>query len=106
MAENEEQAAVTRGEAEKKQGFHFPMLLNFPLKFPQFPPFPPLKQETKEVTEKTSVVEEESKAQKPDVVRFPDTRLDFPPLKLELDESAQEASSRNLWQVSSSHFSY
>ncbi|KAF8403195.1 hypothetical protein HHK36_011294 [Tetracentron sinense] len=95
-ASSENAAIVSKGEDQKKQGPLFAIFSDFVLKFPQ------LKQETKvevvaEEPKKTG--DEESKTQKLDVVRFSGTRQSIPPLKLEVEESAQGMSPGNMWQV-------
>ncbi|XP_043723284.1 uncharacterized protein LOC122670466 [Telopea speciosissima] len=92
MAEDEHKT-ITSTEVDTNRGPRFAFLSNFGIKFP------PPKQESKTVTKELRADEVESEAKKPDVVRFPDTRRDIPPLKLEVEESEQGMDPRNMWQV-------
>ncbi|XP_042513510.1 uncharacterized protein LOC122088343 [Macadamia integrifolia] len=92
MAEDD-QKTVTSKAAGTNRGHPLAFLSNFGIKFP------PWKEESKTITKEPRVDKEVREAKKPDMVRFPDSQRDIPPLKLEVEESEKGTDPRILWQV-------
>ncbi|KAF6146787.1 hypothetical protein GIB67_007501 [Kingdonia uniflora] len=115
MAESETQPQNSPISINEDKKLQIPFLPNFPdfhFKFPDFKlNFPQFNQTNKDVavaptttttttaTQGSKVVEGEAKVMNPDVVRVSESKKTYPSIKLEVEESEQGISPKNMWQV-------